>query len=526
MLGQVITVTVLFFITVGSTLEDKEFWRSVAKEELENALKVKWNLGNAENIILFIGDGMGINTITAARIYKGGEQSKLTFDNFPHVGLLKTYAVDKQVPDSAGSATALFSGVKTNYHSVGIQATVKNKDCKASLDKKNHLDNFILWAQNAGKKTGIVTTTRVTHATPAAAYAYSPERNWECEANIPKNEACKDIGRQLIEDDPGKNFNIIMGGGRQTLVSNSTAADKDPIDRWACYRVDGRNLIEDWKKEKQNRGVGYDVVMNTAELESLDKNKEYVLGIFSNSHLNMDYIRDKSPSGMPSLQQMTAAALKVLNNGENGFVLMVEGGLIDFAHHRGHARKALDETLAFDLAINWTMNWLSENNILEKTLVIVTADHDHGLIINGNPDRANNILGVAQKSPMDGEPYTTLTYGTGGPNNYQYTAKDGKVVRTNPESTDTTDYDYSVQAPVLTDEVKHGGSDVVVYAKGPMAHLFHSVHEQNYVAYVMAYAAKIGPYKSGSSSVHISTLFVEIFITLSLINHQKLWLLL
>ena len=100
-------------------------------------------------------------------------------------------------------------------------------------------------------------------------------------------------------------------------------------------------------------------------------------------------------------------------------------------------------------------------------------------------------------SRVDGVPYTALTYGTGGATNYQYQVNDkGEVKRKDPSASDTRAFDYSQQTGILNDEVMHGGADVAVFAKGPMAHLFHGVHEQSYVAYVMAYSARIGRYSS------------------------------
>ena len=177
---------------------------------------------------------------------------------------------------------------------------------------------------------------------------------------------------------------------------------------------------------------------------------------------------------------------------------MVEGGLIDFAHHRGHAAQALLETVRFSDAINATLKMVNTDD----TLVIVTSDHTHSMNFNGYSDRGSSILGIAQKSKYDGIPYTTLTYSTGGPNNIAYTVKDNTTaVRIDPTKNNTTDFTYSQQAAIISDEAYHGGGDVAVYAIGPYAHLFHSVHEQSYVARVMAYAANMESYAYGNSAV-------------------------
>lgn len=153
------------------------------------------------------------------------------------------------------------------------------------MDESNHVDSIIDWAQEANMATGFVTTTRVTHATPSALYAHAADRRWECENNInddDKRKGCKDIGRQMIQDNPGRNINVIMGGGRQCLVSKVNGSNHDPIDKWACYSDDGRDLIKEWSEDKEKRHLKHAVVQNNAELDNLDtENTDYVLGMCS-----------------------------------------------------------------------------------------------------------------------------------------------------------------------------------------------------------------------------------------------------
>nr|CAI5860844.1 unnamed protein product [Callosobruchus analis] len=147
---------------------------------------------------------------------------------------------------------------KSQPQNVRVDATVEVNDCQASLKPAAQLKSIIDWAQEAGKATGFVTTTRVTHATPSALYAHTPNRNWECESKIPENgKQCKDIARQLIEDMPGRNIQVIMGGGRQCLQSDVEGSPADPIDTWSCYSKDGRDLIRDWTAEKSRRKVTF-----------------------------------------------------------------------------------------------------------------------------------------------------------------------------------------------------------------------------------------------------------------------------
>ncbi|CAK1583040.1 unnamed protein product [Parnassius mnemosyne] len=511
--GVLVFVAVLC-VTTCSLQTDQRHWKDLAEKELHEALQVKWNLGTAKNVIVFVGDGMGPNTVTATRIYQGGETHRMSFEKFPHVGLLKTYSADKMVPDSACSATALFGGVKSNYGTLGVDATVRRNDCSASLNKEARLNSLAALALNAGKSSGLVTTMRVTHATPGPLYAHAASRSWECEASMPSNaKQCKDIARQLVEDWPGRDLHVVLGGGRQVLVSNSTGTPDDPISSWSCYRQDGRDLIDVYKKDKETRGLRYKVVSNTRELENVDDNVEYLFGIFANEHMKYEFERNKGPEGQPSISDMTKVAIKILKKNPNGFFLMVEGGNIDMAHHRGRAKTAIDEAAAMERAVQLAINMTDE----EDTLIIVTSDHTHTLTINGYPERGSSIFGIVRESPFDQVNYTTLSYGTGGPGSFQYSVetKDGetRVMRRDPSKEDTESFMYEQIAAIPLDENSHGGGDVAIYARGPHAHLFHNVHEQHYVYHAVAYAAKLGPYSNAySTQISLGVIFMTVLI--------------
>ncbi|KAH8387011.1 hypothetical protein KR093_004141 [Drosophila rubida] len=485
----------------------QQVWYDRGIDELKLALNRELNRRRAKNVVLFVGDGMGPNTVTAARIYGYKEEGLLSWERFPHMGLLKTYCADKQVPDSFSTATALFGGVKANYETGGVDANVPLANCSASLNEANHVQTILNWAQVDGMRTGFVTTTRVTHATPAALYAHVADRRWESEATMPadaQQQGCLDIARQLVQHATGRQINVIMGGGRQMLVSNVSGSDSDPLDTWAGHSNDGRNLIKDWTDYKNEQGVSHAVVQNNGELRHLDgQNTDYVLGIFANGHLKYDHERDHSDAGMPSLTNMTLKALEVLGNSDKGYLLVVEAGMIDQAHHRGHARKALSEVLALDEAVQAVQAYLKEKDQLDETLLIVTADHSHSLTINGHPERGANILGMAGTSKTEGTPFTTLTYGT----SYKGFQVDAKgMQRQNPALSDTTDWEYTQQAAINTNENLHGGSDVTIHARGAMSYLFHGVHEQSYVAHVISYALRIGRFRDSTIAESLAEL--------------------
>ncbi|XP_032517990.2 alkaline phosphatase-like [Danaus plexippus] len=513
----VVLLLISNIVSVRNTLrKDPAYWNKLAADELDEALKLKWNQNTARNVILFIGDGMGPNTVTATRIYKGGETHKLSYEKFPHIGLLKTYSANKMVPDSASTATALLCGVKVNQNTIGVDASVNHNDCVASLDNSTKLESLATLALKAGKSAGFVTTMRVTHGTPGPMYAHSAAREWECDANMEDEaKACKDIARQLVEDWPGRDLQVIMGGGRQSLMQNVTETSSDPMNSWTCSRRDGRDLIKVYKKDKEDRKLKYSVLSNNRDLKNLDvAETDYVLGIFANEHLRYESQRDKGPEGMPSISDMVEAAIKVLRKNNNGYFLMVEGGNIDMAHHRGRAKLAVNESSAMDEAVKKALEITNE----EETLIVVTSDHSHTLTINGYQDRGGNIFGTTGPSKYDGLNYTVISYGTGGPGSFKHsmTTIDNvtRVVRRDPSAVNTDDMLYEQIAAITLEENKHGGNDVTVYAKGPFSHLFHNVHEQHYVFHAISYAAKLGVYSSGDSIRHSVAIIAVVLLPL------------
>ncbi|KAK8731360.1 hypothetical protein OTU49_007564 [Cherax quadricarinatus] len=478
---------------------ESSYWLQLARKELEEALHKPKLTNVAKNVILFLGDGMGITVGTAGRILKGqkkgvsGEEGYLAWERFPNVGLIKTYNLDKQVADSAATATAFLTGVKANYYTLGVNGKVKLDDCEASLKPENRVESILKWAQDANKATGVVTTAQVTHATPAGLYAKTSNRKWQCDTAImkagPDALRCKDIARQLVEDEPAINMKVIMGGGRQEMG--------EPLESGAeevCVRTDGRNLVQEWKNSKAAQGKNYTYITTTRELRSVNtQNAEYIMGLFGDIHVPYEVDRNTSLDGTPSLKEMVEVALRRLKKDEDGFFLMVEGGRIDHGLHWGQPRRALEELLAMEEALEAALKMIS----LEETLVVVTADHSHVITMNGYPERGNNILGVVMNDDVeDHMPFTTLMFTNG--HGFNYTWNGEKVMRRNLSGVDTTEADFEALAAVPTSpgSETHGGEDVGVYAIGPMAHLFHRVHEQNYVAHVMAYASCIGPYEN------------------------------
>ncbi len=472
-----------------------------AAAELQKALAMQPITTRAKHIILFIGDGMSIPTITATRIYEGqkkgvdGESYHLTMDGLDYAALSRTYSNDFQVTDSAPSATAMVTGVKANNDTIGVDQTVVVGDCAGS--KGHEVETLFEMAEAAGMETGVISTARITHATPAAMYSHTPHRDWEDDKSMTATGGtpggdCKDIADQLVNWSAGDGFEVALGGGRGYFLPDSAA---DPEDEGKTgHRTDGRNLTEEWTG-KDNDHVW---VWNEEQFQKLDPSgDEKVLGLFEGSHMEYEADRAKDKGGEPSLAEMTSFAIKRLMKDDKGFVLMVEGGRIDHAHHAGNAARALEDTVAFDDAVKAALDLTDK----EDTLIVVTADHSHSLSIQGYPKRNNPILGLARDGDGslelagDGEPYTTLAYANGPGGVFPAKPKDGAAepagVREDLTDTDTTSVDFVQQSTLPMSSETHAGDDVAILASGPYAHLFHGIVDENYIYHVMAKAADL-----------------------------------
>ena len=434
----------------------------------------------ANNVILFLGDGMGVSTVTAARIYEGqqqgksGEENDLAFDKFENLALIKTYNTDAQVPDSAGTISAILTGQKTRAGVSGITAIVDRGDCVTSLD--HQLPTILELAEKAGLRSGVVSTARITHATPAGAYAHYPERNWEDDGDLSeeaKQQGCKDIAKQLIEFSYGDGVDVVLGGGRANFIPES---EQDPeYKEKTGKRTDERNLIKEWMNARQGRSY----VWRTSDFLSLKTNRTgQVLGLFEPSHMLFEADRLSDVGGEPSLSEMTEFAVKMLNHkNDKGFFLLVEAGRIDHGHHFGNAYRALTDTVELSSAVAKAASLVD----LKETLIIVTADHSHTLTISGYQARGNPILGLARAGGHDvpdatGKAYTTLSYANGP--GYQKEIPDLSKV-------DTLGRDYKQLSTRPMYMETHAGEDVAAYATGLNSELVRGTMEQNELYYVM-----------------------------------------
>lgn len=474
--------------------ETPETWRRDGLAAVERSKQLDFKKRKAKNVILFVGDGMGITTLAAARILEGqmrgesGEENLLSFEQFPFSALSRTYSVNQQTSDSAPTMSAIITGLKTDEGIISVNQNVVYNDYKTV--KGNEAISMLTLAEQAGKSTGIISTARLTHATPAACYAHSPNRDWESDANIFKTSKeaydanFPDIARQLIEYPYGDGLEVALGGGRQMFLPKETT-DPEYVDKTG-NRLDKRDLTEEWKTKFKG-----DYIWNKRQFDAIDARKtKHLLGLFEPSHMQYEFDRPKDKSGEPSLSEMTSKAIDVLKNNKNGFFLMVEAGRIDHAHHDGNAFRALRDVIELSNAVRTAKDKID----LKDTLIIVTADHSHTLSFSGYPGRGNNILGLVREidnkgdfdeKPMldsDKKPYTTLNYANG----LGY-----KKERPNLTQEQVTNPDYKQEAIFPKTAETHGGEDVGIFAIGANAWTVHGVMEENWIFYVMQEALQL-----------------------------------
>ncbi|SMC25705.1 alkaline phosphatase [Andreprevotia lacus DSM 23236] len=426
------------------------------------ALSPAYAAGEAKNVIFFLGDGMGPATVTAARIYKYGEAGTLSMEKLDRTARVKTYSNDAQTTDSAPSMAAYMTGVKMNNEVISMSADTKALDpagkpylsgadstCPANNGKA--VDTMLEIAKAKGKAVGSITTTRVTHATPAATYSHVCHRDAE-----------NTIAAQAVPGGAGYNsklgtgLDVLMGGGSRFFLPTTVTGGK---------RTDGRNLINEMKAQ------GYTYASTGTELKAVDgKATNKLFALFTNDHMDYELDRVKKSLDQPSLADMTLKSIDVLGKNSNGFFLMVEGGRIDHALHATNAKRALEDAVAFDTAIQAALTEMEKRDPgLKNTLIVVTADHDHTMTINGYGKKGSNILGTVKNykdgteaKDADGNNYTALVFGN-GPNR---PATRKMLVEGSTDATQVLHDDYLQEAALKMGSESHGGGDVMLFATG------------------------------------------------------------
>ena len=429
----------------------------------------------AKNVIFFLGDGMGLNTLTAARIFHAGEEGELTIDRLPESAFVKTFSNDAMVTDSAAAMAAYMTGVKHNNGvvsmSAGTRAIAPGKDANGNAlvskcEGGSPATTLLELARKRGMALGIVTNTSVTDATPASAYGHACHRKLET-----------DLAAMLVPGGAGYNnalgnrgLDVLFGGGAQFFT---------PFARGG-KRADNRDLLAELQTQ------GFRLATDAAGFNALATDPQRpAVGLFAQNHMDYDATRD--PAKQPSLAEMTRKAIDLLaphaGSQGKGFFLVVEGGLIDHALHATLGKRALQETVAYNAAMQAALEKMELLDPgLKNTLVVATADHDHTLLLNGYTVRTGKttptnpgVLGLVRnldgspKLDKEGRPFTIIGFGTG--ENRINGPRAGK-----PALTDeiVTRDDYHQEAVVRTrpGAETHGGTDVYLGAAGAGAELF------------------------------------------------------
>jgi alkaline phosphatase len=465
------------------------------------------SFGRAKNVILFIGDGMGVSTVTATRVYSVGVAGELVVDQFPYTALSRTYSSDSITPDSAPTMTAMMTGKNTNQSVIGLDESTEARDFNHDGDG-SRLWTLLELAKRADMKVGVVSTARVTHATPAATYAHVNNRDNE---NLIALQALP--GDAAYNTRLGDGLDLLMGGGRSFFVPTTVVDEEGGTGG----RTDGRDLRGEFAAR------GYNYVWNTAGFNALTSNSLPVLGLFERSHMEYEYDRPTDQGGEPSLTDMTVKAIQLLQGHSprrrgNGYFLMVEAGRIDHAHHEGNAFRALTDTEELDEAVGAAVRKVD----LRDTLIIVSADHSHVFNIAGYPLRpgselpyqvasappgfqtlaGNGILDVVHDidasngvvSPSldsNGVPYTALVYGNGpgyrgasrvDPWSDPFPGRSG-IVPDGPAH-----QAYFQEAAVPLGSETHSAEEVAIYAIGAGADQVRGTVKNTFIFRVMAKA--------------------------------------
>lgn len=307
---------------------------------------------SAKNIIFLIGDGMGLHQMQAAWTVNGG---KLAIEQATHVGLQKTQPAKRYITDSAASGTAMACGSKTYNGMIGMDTA------------RNELVSILKVAENKGKATGLVSTSSVTHATPASFIANDTSRN--------NYEA---IAADFLDTD----VDVVIGGG---------------LDHFTV-RADGRDLTAELREK------GYTVATSIEEFVDHKEGKFYALTAPVHNPRATEGRDDMLPFA-------TDKALELLSQSEEGFFLMIEGSQIDWGGHANDQDYVVTETLDFDRAVKEVLDFAKEDG---NTLVVITADHETGgmMILDGDLE-AGTVKTVFTTGGHTGSMIPVYTYGPG-----------------------------------------------------------------------------------------------------------------
>lgn len=498
----------------------------VVKTVAWEVLKLTVNGKPAKNVILFVGDGMAWQMLTIARIVsKGLTEGKfngyLNMDQMEEVGYATTSGYDSLVTDSANGASAFATGHKSVVNAMGVY-----QDNTASPFDDPRVENVTELLQRAREMSiGLVTTSEIEDATPAAMVAHTRRRA--------EKQAIADA---LLE--AGHQPEVILGGGAAYFIPKSTAGSK---------RTDERNLLGDFQ------AAGYTLAANRAELNAAPDSGK-LLGLFHPSDMNVwvdrEYTKDPAVLGpytdQPTLYEMTQKAINILSKDQDGFFLMVEGASIDKQLHPMDWERAAGDVIEFDKAIGIAKAFAAQRN---DTLIVVTADHSHSVSVYGTYDTTQgpgnpDAIGVYADAkwptfsdangdgfPDSWNPSRTLAVGFG--NHPAYTddfvfnpAPLSPTIQDPSAPKGTTKYIpnpkrdpngvlMGANLPAFEGTEVHSADDVPLLASGPGARYFHGIHDNTDVFFgiVSALGVSSATQSRGDAGAPLTLGFVTIGLT-------------
>jgi len=290
----------------------------------DGSVQMEKQAQSPKNVIVMVGDGMGVGQIEIARLFEYGKEGRLFMQTLPHVALMQTYSANNIVTDSAAAGTAIATTYKTNNEMIGVKPNGEEVD--------SILDLF----QQSGKKVGVISTNTATDATPAA-FTASVANRWSGQ---------QEVARQMLANE----YDVILGGGSAYFGPDNQ---------------DGKDLVKEFEQK------GYTFVSDKNELSKANGDK--LLGLFNSSYMNYKLDREEVNSQEPTLTEMTQKALEFLSKDKDGFFVMVEGARIDHASHSADITGIWKETIEFDDAVKCAVDWAKADG---DTLVLVLADHE------------------------------------------------------------------------------------------------------------------------------------------------------
>lgn len=347
-------------ITLAGTLAAGSIGFTAANEKAE-AKKVK---PQAQNVIVLVMDGVSSSTTTLSRWYKGGP---LAMDEIL-TGGVRTYSAESAITDSAPAGTAMATGNKTNDKFVGVlPETISSPGLDSSLADQPHkpVANVLEGANLSGKATGIISTSEIQHATPAAFSSHASHRG-----------EYDNIAEQQIYQD----IDVVLGGGKDSLTTGMAKNS----------RKDGENLVE----VAEDRG--YDIVESREEL--LNSRSSKLWGAFAPAALAYDMDRETTNPNEPTLAEMTKKGISALSKDKDGFFLMVEGSKPDWAAHANDPIGMISDTLAFDAAVKEALDFAKKD---KNTMVIALSDHGNSGISIGNQNTSADYPSIPVSEYID-----------------------------------------------------------------------------------------------------------------------------